>query len=220
MKAKVIEFEGTDGAGKTTGLKYFIDQLRAKGLKVLDTREVGCPHLTKCVKLREFVLDPANDLEGESMEFIFAAMRIENQKFYKSVGDDYDLIVSDRGWFSHLAYTDHNVSVEFTEKFYLGIVSELTTLPNAVVHFQVESEVALKRRISRGTTDVIEQKGQAYQDLVRESFTKYLSNQKRSNSLLKDKSLMTSIFYVDANLPIVNVQRSLDSVVDTVCANI
>src|SRR5271166_3134791 len=112
-----IECEGTDGAGKTTALKYFVDQARTRGLTVVETREVGNPHIPACVKMREFVLDPKSNLTGEAMEAIFAAMRFENDKWLKDLQKSHstpDLVVSDRGFFSHLSYTDHNVSEAFT----------------------------------------------------------------------------------------------------------
>lgn len=171
MSAKVIEVEGTDGAGKTTALKYLIERLRAAGKTVLETREVGAPMIPVCVKLRELVLDPASNLSGEAMEFIFAAMRLENQKYYKTVADQYDFIVSDRGWLSHLAYTDHNVSSEFTDKFYGAVVEDMTQEADLVMYLSVNTETALQRRVKRGTgMDVIEMKGVEFQEKVRKSF--------------------------------------------------
>ena len=80
-----LEFEGTDGAGKTTGLKYFIEQAQKRGLSVVETREVGNPNVPICVKLREIVLSKDSGLSGEAMEFVFAAMRFENDKWLKSL---------------------------------------------------------------------------------------------------------------------------------------
>ena len=88
-----IEVEGTDGAGKTTALKYLLDKLQQNNKRVLETRDVGCPHIPACVKLREIVLDPNSNLSGETMEFIFAGMRLENDKFYKSVAENYDFCI-------------------------------------------------------------------------------------------------------------------------------
>ena len=202
-RAKKIEVEGTDGAGKTTALKYMIDQLRARGSQVLETREVGNPHIPACVQMREFVLSPESDIDGASMEVVFASMRVMNQAFEKKVAKDYDYIVSDRGWFSHLAYTDHNVSKEFTEKLYLDIMAKITTLPDVVIYFSVNTETALKRRIRRGgTMDVIEAKGVGYQELVRESFEEYLGN------------TTTRVFRVDANQSIEEVRGQIDSIVN------
>ena len=207
MKTRVLEIEGTDGAGKSTALKYLIEKLRAAGKRVLETREVGSPHIPTCVKLRELVLDPASDLAGDSMEFIFAAMRIENQKFYEKVGNDYDFIVSDRGWLSHLAYTDHNVSKDFTDNFYYKIVKPITTLPDIVVYLDVNTDTALKRRVKRGTgMDVIEMKGVEFQEKVRKSFEEHIKFMKMSGG-------KTQVFTVNANQDVNGVQQSIDDLV-------
>ena len=203
-KSLKVEFEGTDGAGKTTALKYFIEQLQARGQKVLETREVGNPHIPICVKLRETVLAPESNLSGQAMELIFSAMRIENDIFYKKVEDQYDFIVSDRGWFSHLSYTDHNVNKEFTEKLYLDLMQEITALPDIVIYFAVDSETALKRRVKRaGVVDVIEMKGTEFQEKVRDSFEDYLGS-------VENRSL---VFHVDANDTIEGVRTQIDQIV-------
>lgn len=207
-----LEFEGTDGAGKTTGLKYFIEQAKNRGLSVVETREVGNPNIPICVKLREIVLSPESNLDGRSMEFIFSAMRIENdlwlQKLQGVDGKRPDLVVSDRGLFSHLAYTDHNVSKEFTAALYEDLVMNETSMPDVVIYFAVNTDTALKRRQKRGTgMDVIEMKGVGYQEKVRESFEEYLSYASGGD---------IRIFNVDANQDVQGVQRQLDGILDTV----
>lgn len=197
-----IEVEGTDGAGKTTALKYLLNKLQLKGKRVLETRDVGCPHIPACVKLREIVLNPDSNLCGETMEFIFAGMRLENDKYYKTVAEDYDFILSDRGWLTHLAYTDHNVSKDFTNDFYLDIVEPLTDMPDVVIYLSVDGETALQRRIRRGEeADVIELKGPEYQELVRGSFQEYLM--KYSGD--------TKVIIIDATKDLENVQKQLDT---------
>lgn len=205
MKTLKIEFEGTDGAGKTTALKYFIDQARAKGLTVVETREVGNPNIPACVEMRKVVLNPDSKLTGAGMELLFSAMRIENEKWYTDlVNSDQapDLVVSDRGWLSHLAYTDHNVSEEFTEALYLNFMELETSLPDAVIYFKVNAETALGRRSQRGTSDVIEMKGTAFQELVRGSFDKYLDQYAED----------FAIFDVDANQSIEGVRAQIDEI--------
>lgn len=201
-----IEFEGTDGAGKTTGLKYLIEQARLRGLTVAETREVGNPHLPVCAELRELILFKHKDLTGEAQELIFSAMRYENERWLqnlKNSSDAPDLVVSDRGWFSHLAYTDHNVTPQFTKALYEGVVGKGTTPPDVVIYFEVSTETALKRRVKRGgEMDVIELKGIGYQELVRKSFQKYLGQTD------------TNIFFINANYDLVGVQRQLDNVLD------
>lgn len=202
-----IEFEGTDGAGKTTGLKYFIEEARKRGLSVVETREVGNPNVPSCVKMREFVLDPKNNLRGETMEMIFSAMRFENDLWLRGLRGNTktDLVVSDRGWFSHLAYTDHNVSVQFTEALYGGVMKQATLLPDVVIYFAVDTQTALQRRVKRGEgmADAIEMKGVGYQELVRGSFEKYISS-----------TPGIRVFRVDANRDLENVKSQLDGILN------
>lgn len=207
-----IEFEGTDGAGKTTALKYFIDKAKERGLTVAETREVGNPNVPACVKMREVVLDPASKLSGKAMELLFSAMRVENQLWLDNLKESPsrpDLVVSDRGWLSHLAYTDHNVSPLFTENLYLKFMEKETTLPDVVIYFRISTENAAKRIKGRGTSDVIEAKGPAFQDKVRSSFDSYI------NAYSED----FDIYEIDANDTIEGVRTQIDgilaSIIDT-----
>lgn len=211
MKALRIEIEGVDGSGKTTGLKYLIEQLEKKGQRVLETREVGSPLIPTCVKLRELVLSPESNMSGESMELVFSAMRLLNQDYYKKVENNYDFIVSDRGWLSHLAYTDHNVSEDFTKKLYTNFVAEITELPDVVIYFNVNTDTALKRRVKRGTgMDVIEMKGVGFQEKVRESFMKYMEQLPPT----------TDVFVIDANQDVEGVRKQLDAIISVLSATV
>jgi dTMP kinase len=207
-----IEVEGTDGAGKTTALKYMIAELEKRGTSVLETREVGNPHIPICVKLRETVLSPDSNLSGEAMELIFSAMRFENDRYYKSLGEKYDMIISDRGWFSHLAYTDHNVSQKFTQDLYLDFLQKYTEMPDIVIYFSVNTDTALKRRVKRGgAIDVIEAKGVGYQELVRGSFVQYLEQPSLTAPGVR-------VYTVDANDTIEGVRAQMDYIMDSILA--
>lgn len=204
-----LEFEGTDGAGKTTALKYFIEQALKRGLTVVETREVGNPNVPVCVKLRELVLDPNSGLCGQAMELVFSAMRYENDRWLRNLAENPnkpDFVVSDRGWYSHLAYTDHNVSEDFTDSLYRGVVGEDTLHPDVVIYFKVSTETALKRRTKRGTgMDVIEMKGVEFQEKVRKSFEFYLND---------EYSEPKNLFVVDANDTLEGVQGQMDKILD------
>lgn len=204
---------GIDGTGKTSALKYLVEQARHANLKVIETREVGNPHVPVCQKLREIVLNPDSSLRGDSMEFIFAAMRLENDEWFRKLkysNDAPDLVLSDREWWSHLAYTDHNVSKDFTEKFYDGMIRDMTSLPDVTIYLQVDSETALKRRVRRGEAmDAIEMKGIEFQEKVAKSFLYYLDKYQREGRV-------RNIFYVDANKTLPEVQMQLDRVLDTI----
>lgn len=211
MSAKIIEFSGGDGSGKTTAMTYFCDQLEAKSFRVLRTREVGNTHVPLCVKLRELILNPNQTMDGRAMELVFAAMRIENQNFYERVKDEYDFIVSDRGWLCHLAYTDHNVSPDFTQALYMDFLLHETRLPDKVYLFNVIPEISLARRTRRGEAmDAIEAKGPAFQAKVLES---YLS---RANEARDIDDI--DVVEVDANESLEDVKRFMDEEVHELVA--
>lgn len=201
---KVIEFEGIDGVGKTTAYEYFIESLRSKGYQVLAAREVGNPDIPVCVALRKLILNPNTDISGEAMELVFGAMRLENQKYYAEIGKNYDFIVSDRGWLSHLAYTDHNVSKEFTNLLYDQFLAGITKMPDSVVYLEADLEVSFSRRINRGEApDAIEIKGEEFQALVKGSFEKYIEKYNGSFEVNK----------IDANLSLEAVKGQLDQLI-------
>jgi len=60
-----LTFEGVDGAGKSTHVQWTVDQLRARGLTVVSTREPGGTEIGE--KLRELLLHQPMGLECETL---------------------------------------------------------------------------------------------------------------------------------------------------------
>jgi dTMP kinase len=211
MSAKLIEFDGGDGSGKTTAYNRFCDQLEAKGFKVLRTHEIGNPHLQFAVEVRKILLDPKNDLDGRSMELMFAAMRIENHRLYDKVKDSYDFIVSDRGWLSHPSYGEHNAPADFALALWYGLLFDEAHMPQTIYLFDVAPEVALARRVRRGTEpDAIEIKGVEFQRKVLASYLQHAA-------ALQQRSL-SKVVIVNANLPKEDVQKIMDMEVELVAS--
>lgn len=106
-RAKYICFEGTEGVGKTTQTQKLVDHLRAKGFKVLQTKEPGTAHLPLTMLLRGIMLDKQYDeqLTAPARELISQAIRsIHVEKLVIPAITEYDYIVQDRGVLSGLAY--------------------------------------------------------------------------------------------------------------------
>ena len=72
MKGRFITFEGIDGAGKSTQIGWFVEQVRARGITVVQTREPGGTPLGE--RLRELVLHQPMHLDTEAL-LMFAARR-------------------------------------------------------------------------------------------------------------------------------------------------
>lgn len=69
-KGIFLTFEGVDGAGKSTHVQWSVEQLRARGLNVVSTREPGGTAIGE--KLRELLLKESMGLECETL-MMFAA---------------------------------------------------------------------------------------------------------------------------------------------------
>jgi dTMP kinase len=106
-RALYICLEGTEGVGKTTQTQKLVDYLRAKGFKVLQTKEPGTSHLPLTMVLRGLMLDRQYDeqLTAPARELISQAIRsIHIEKLIIPALTEYDYIIQDRGILSGFAY--------------------------------------------------------------------------------------------------------------------
>lgn len=106
-KARYICLEGTEGVGKTTQTQLLVDTLRARGYRVLQTKEPGTSLVPLTMVLRGIMLDNQYDAEmtRPAREFISQAIRsIHMEKLVLPSLYDYDFIIQDRGILSGLAY--------------------------------------------------------------------------------------------------------------------
>lgn len=106
-RATYICLEGTEGVGKTTQTQKLVDHLRAKGYKVLQTKEPGTAHAPLTLQLRAIMLDKQYDeqLTAPARELISQAIRsIHIEKVIIPALTEYDYIIQDRGILSGLAY--------------------------------------------------------------------------------------------------------------------
>lgn len=106
-KAQYICLEGTEGVGKTTQTKKLVESLRARGFRVLQTKEPGIDLVPLTMTLRGIMLDNQYDavLTKPAREFISQAIRsIHLERLIVPSLFEYDFIVQDRGILSGYAY--------------------------------------------------------------------------------------------------------------------
>lgn len=106
-KAKYICLEGTEGVGKTTQTKKLVESLRARGYRVLQTKEPGIDLIPLTMTLRGIMLDNQYDavLTKPAREFISQAIRsVHLERLIVPSLYEYDFIVQDRGILSGYAY--------------------------------------------------------------------------------------------------------------------
>ncbi len=106
-RARYICLEGTEGVGKTTQTKILVDTLKARGYRVLQTKEPGIDLVPLTMKLRGIMLDNQYDAEmtRPAREFISQAIRsIHLERLIVPNLYEYDFIIQDRGILSGYAY--------------------------------------------------------------------------------------------------------------------
>lgn len=106
-KAKYICFEGVEGSFKTTHVAKLTEFLRAKGFKVLTTKEPGTTHVSLTMELRGIMLDAKHEsqMTPVARELISQAIRsIHIDKVIIPALQEYDYIIQDRGILSGFCY--------------------------------------------------------------------------------------------------------------------
>ena len=88
-----LTFEGVDGAGKSTHVQWAVEQLKARGLNVVSTREPGGTPIGE--KLRELLLKEAMGLECETL-LMFAARAQHIQEVIRPALEAGHWVVCDR----------------------------------------------------------------------------------------------------------------------------
>ena len=107
-----ITFEGGDGAGKSTHMRFVVEQLRAHGFEVVQLREPG--GTTVGEQLRDIVLDPKNDSISDVTElYIYEAARAQIvSEVIKPALERGAVVICDRFADSTVAYQSYGRGID------------------------------------------------------------------------------------------------------------
>jgi dTMP kinase len=144
-----IIIEGIDTCGKSTQ----IELLKNKYSQIITTKE---PH---DVNIREMILNGSLTSNNAEM-FLFLADRSEH--FEKIIKPNLNqLIVSDRGFISGIAYAMMNKSSNIKQLIELNKIALSNQMPDLVILFNIDKQTLLSR-ISTKRQDNIEKRGIDY----------------------------------------------------------
>lgn len=166
-KGKFITFEGVDGAGKSTHMTAFADVLRARGHRVISTREPGGTPLGE--KLRELLLHESMHLETEAL-LMFAARREHLAQVIQPALDRGDWVISDRFTDATFAYQGGgrelpDYKLEVLEQWVHGALQ-----PDLTLLFDVPLAVARERLNRSRDPDKFEREQDAFFTRVRAAY--------------------------------------------------
>ena len=168
MSGKFITFEGVDGAGKSTHVEWFANELRSAGRAVAVTREPGGSQLAE--KLRELVLHESMDPVTETL-MVFTARDDHLKKRVLPALAAGTWVVCDRFTDATVAYQGGGKGVE------RGLIEALKTVvhpglqPDCTLIFDCPYSVSRERMARSGRAlDRFEREGQAFFERVRAAY--------------------------------------------------
>ncbi len=201
-RGKFITFEGIDGAGKTTHLDWFRQQLDGKiaasGRHVVMTREPGGTALGET--LRGILLNQPMDLETEAL-LMFASRREHLAQVIEPALARGDWVLSDRFSDATFAYQGGGRGLprdklEALERWVQGGFH-----PDLTVLFDVPTETASERRSAARAPDKFESESEAFFERTR---AEYLRRAAESPE---------RFVIVDSTQPIDTIRKRLEDVV-------
>jgi len=151
---KFITFEGIDGAGKSTHIGFVAEQLRARGLTVVTTREPGGTALGE--SLREILLHQKMHLETEAL-LMFAGRREHLAQVIEPALARGDWVISDRFTDATFAYQGGGRKLALAKLDVLEQWVHPDLQPDLTLLFDVPLEVARARLDAERSLDKFEQ---------------------------------------------------------------
>ena len=172
LRGIFITFEGGEGAGKTTHIRFLSETLRAHGREVLCLREPGGTEVGE--QLRAVVLDPANGgMSDEAELLIYEAARAQlmAQVIAPALARG-AVVLCDRFTDSTVAYQAYGRGLP---RMFVDRVNEFACQgvhPDRTILMTTggEANVGLVRATHRGAADRLEQAGEEFHARVNEAF--------------------------------------------------
>ncbi|MEO1311727.1 MAG: dTMP kinase [Pseudomonadota bacterium] len=169
-RGHLISFEGGEGAGKSTQIKYLKAYLETLSLSVTATREPGGGPTGEA--LRQLVLHPPAPLSAATEALImFAARRDHLDLVINPARAGGAVVLTDRFYDSTEAY--QVAASDFAADCFKSLLHAVVLKdenPSLTIILDLDVEVGLKRAADRGTMDAFESRGRAFHDAVRRGF--------------------------------------------------
>jgi len=197
-KAKLITFEGIDGAGKSTHIPFVVSLLEAAGHTVVSTREPGGTELGE--QLRTLLLRQPMHVETEAL-LMFAARREHIAKVIVPALARGDWVVSDRFTDASFAYQGGGRKLAIAKLTLLEEWVHPNLQPDLTLLFDVPLEIARARLEATRDLDKFEQEQ-----------TEFFTNT-RAEYLRRAAEFPARFRVINSDRPIEEIQEKLVGIV-------
>lgn len=170
MNGVFITFEGPEGAGKTTQLHLLAQYLTTCSVPVEVIREPGGTSLGE--KVRELLLDPAQDIAATTEVYLYAAARAQLvEKLIKPGMEAGRVILCDRYVDASIAYQGYGRGLGPEQVRYANTMAVDGIWPDLTILLDIATEEGLQRaRNRRQGLDRIELEEVGFHQAVRQGY--------------------------------------------------
>ncbi|HPX93427.1 MAG TPA: dTMP kinase [Bacillota bacterium] len=172
-RGKLITFEGIDGSGKTTQIKFLADYLRSLGFDVLLLREPGGTRIGE--EIRHVLLDMrSGEMTSETELFLFEAARAQLvREVIRPALEKGSWVISDRFHDSSVAYQGYGRGLPIELVRALNDMAIGETVPDLTILLELGPEtraVRLGKRHGSGLGDRIDLETERFKERVCQGF--------------------------------------------------
>lgn len=188
-EALFIVFEGIDGCGKSTQIRYLQERLLAHGVDSLVVREPGGTPVGE--HIRHILLEKPLEMQALTELLLYEASRSElTRTVIRPALAQGRVVIADRFALASLAYQGYGRGLDLRLVSHLNTVATDGLEPSLTVILDVPVEVALSRR--RRAFDRLEGAGIEFHERVRQGY-RQLAHQLPNAVLLEGTNPATEI---------------------------
>jgi dTMP kinase len=155
-RGKLVVFEGSEGAGKSTQLRMLADRLSAAGIPVVPLREPGGTPVGDVI--RSILLDPQSEISAGAEALLFMASRAElvRNEIQPALKRG-DVVLMDRFFLSTYAYQIAGRGLSEEEVRAANCLATEGLVPDLTIVLDFPVANGIERVAQRGSHDRIEQ---------------------------------------------------------------
>ena len=170
MKGLFITFEGADGSGKSTQLRFLAEYLEERSVPVVRTREPGGCLMAE--KIRELLLDKESEMDGVTEALLYAAARAAHvRQVIRPALDTGHVVLCDRFIHSSLAYQGYGRGLGTDLVWQINNPAIDGCMPDVTVFINIPPERAFERMNEHKVHDRLESEDLSFHQRVFDGFT-------------------------------------------------
>ena len=167
-----ITFEGVDGCGKSTQMRFLAETLTEKGYSVVTTREPGGCGISE--QIRDMLLSLDNEKITDKTEaYLYAASRCQHvEEVIKPAYDAGNIVLCDRFLDSSLAYQGMGRNLGIDTVFELNRYAVDGCMPEKTFFIDYPPELAFERMSKKRVHDRLETQSLEFYNQLYDGFKK------------------------------------------------